>query len=117
VAPTSAPPALTTAPPPGPQTISSASGVRWISCQEYVTSTSTPGGSGVPFTFRNQSSAGISIYYFPPGPYAPQQESVLDPGESYSPAVATKQEWMVDDNQGDCIEIFSVTSGGEVVVS
>jgi len=109
-------PTKSSAPPKsGPQTITSAAGVNWISCASYGGVESSPGGSPVPFTFSNQSGASIQVTYITTtgagGPTA-----TVAPGGAYSPTVRVGDDWMVLNSTGACMGIFGVdASSGDVV--
>jgi eukaryotic-like serine/threonine-protein kinase len=115
VNPTTPSPAQTTPAQSGPQTISSASGVSGISCDQYGNVGSSPGGSGVSFSFVNNSAADVQIWYLNSGG-ASVPEGTVSPGGTLSPGVATGQDWMVGNSDG-CMAIFDITGNGKVVVS
>jgi hypothetical protein len=100
-----------------PQQLSGYSGVRFYSCGNYGSVDSIPGGTAVSFTFQNNSSADIEVYYLTQsggqGPGA-----AVAPGSSYAPpSAAADQAWIVQNAGGDCLGIFQLDSGGSVSVS
>jgi len=109
-------PTHTTAPPSGPQTISSASGVKGIGCSSYGSVGSGSGGSPVSFTFTNNSAADIQVWYLASGGSG-DLEGTVAPGQSFAPAVDTKQDWMVANSGGGCIGLFGIVGSGEIVAS
>jgi hypothetical protein len=113
---TTSPPAQKTPPPSGPQTISSAYGVDEINCDRYGSIGSASGGSTVAFSFVNDSTAGIQVWYLASSGTGSLAASV-SPGQPFSPSVATGQDWMVANSDGGCMEIFDITASGQVVAS
>jgi len=109
----------TTAPathaPSGPQAISSYSGASAVSCQEYG-SVGSAGGSGVSYSFVNNSGADIQVWFLTTGGSG-NRETTVSAGQSFSPAVATGEYWMVAGADSGCLSIFHISASGEVVTS
>jgi hypothetical protein len=70
----------------------------------------------VSFTFVNNSSADIQIWYLASGGSG-ALEDTLGPGKSFDPAVDTQQDWMVANSGGGCMGIYGIVGSGEVVAS
>jgi hypothetical protein len=116
VTPTTPSPVQTTPAQTGPQTISSAAGASSVSCSQFGNVGSTSGGSRVSFSFVNDSSADVQLWYLS-GSGAPVSEGPIPPGQTFAPAVATEQDWAVGNSASGCLGIFAITGGGEVTVS
>jgi eukaryotic-like serine/threonine-protein kinase len=120
--PATTPPPATASPSPstrlqtGPQEIASYSGASTVNCSQYGSVYSKSGGSGVSYSFVNDSDEGIQVWYFTSdGSSTP--EATLGPGGSISPSVTTGQYWLVTNSAGGCISIFDINGSGEVVTS
>jgi hypothetical protein len=72
----------------------------------------------VSFSFVNNSSANVKIYYLAPSPnYTAELYDTISAGHSYSPGPATDTEWMVATASGGCLGIYEIDGSGEVSVS
>jgi eukaryotic-like serine/threonine-protein kinase len=114
--PTTPAPTRTTPVQSGPQTISSASGVSPISCDQFGNVGSSAGGSGVSFSFVNESAADEQVWYLNSSD-APVPEDTVSPGATFSPGVATGQDWAVGNSASGCMAIYAITGSGQVTVS
>jgi eukaryotic-like serine/threonine-protein kinase len=107
--PTPTPTHSTQPPKSGPQTITSATGVDWISCSDYGGLESSPVGSPVSYAFANNSDADITVWYISTtGTGSPT--ATIAPGHSYSPRTFVGDDWMVTGSGGGCLEIFGITA-------
>jgi hypothetical protein len=101
---------------PPSQEVSGYSGVTVYPCSDEGGIGSTPGGSGVPFSFTNSSAADITAIELEPGG-GRGPSATVSPGGSDSPGVLTDQKWLVQSATGGCLGIFGITGSGEVSVS
>jgi hypothetical protein len=107
------PPQKTSTAASGPQTITGVSGATVQSCSAYGSIGSTSGGSGVGYTFTNNSDADIQVWYLTSGGSGDLEDTVA-PNNSFSPSAETREDWMVANSGGGCIGIFTITGGGGV---
>jgi hypothetical protein len=106
----------TSAPKPGPQKITSATGVEWEACSAYGQAATSPGGAAASYTFTNDSSANVGIWYINSSRVGTPTATV-SPGNSYSPKTNNGDVWMVMNSSGSCIEIFGFDSfSGTIVI-
>jgi eukaryotic-like serine/threonine-protein kinase len=98
------------------QQVSGYSGVTVYPCSDEGGIGSTPGGSGVSFSFTNSSAADVSVIELEPGGGGGPSATV-SPGGSASPGVLTDQVWLVQSATGGCLGIYGITGNGEVSVS
>ena len=90
----------------------SVSGATQYSCGTQVSSAS--GGASAQFTFTNNSSAVIEIFYFV-GSY-PYFQADLEPGEILTVSIYADQYWMVQDPRG-CLAILNTNGTGHATVN
>jgi serine/threonine protein kinase len=116
VAPTHAQPPTpekTTPTASGAQVITGYSGATSQGCAAYGSIGSASGGSGVGYSFTNDSGADIQVWYIASSGGG-SSEGTVAPGDSFSPGVETRQDWMVTNSGGGCIGLFTITGGGGV---
>jgi eukaryotic-like serine/threonine-protein kinase len=105
----------TTQPPSGPQTVTSYSGADSAGCATYGSIGSVSGGSSVGYSFTNDSGADMQVWYITTSASG-ELEGTVTPGNSFARSVKTGQDWMVANSSGGCMDIFTITSGGQVTV-
>ena len=101
--------------PSGAQQVSSFSGAAPVSCTDLGSVWSQPGGSTVSYSFVNSSAADMQVWYLAQN--GDVQKGTVAPGNTFGPAVATFQVWMVTNSAGGCLGIFNITGGGAVTVT
>ena len=102
---------------PPTQEVSGVSGAdQNYTCSDIGGIGSTPGGSAVPFSFDNSSSADVTVYYITS---ADQSEAydTIPPDGSYSANAAQDQVWWLQSASGDCLGVFTIVGSGQVSVS
>jgi eukaryotic-like serine/threonine-protein kinase len=109
------PPRTTTPAESGTQIITGVSGANTQSCSAYGSIGSASGGSGVEYTFTNNSGADMQVWFLSSGGSGTLEETVI-PNNSFSAGAKTGQDWMVANSGGGCIGIFTITGGGGVTV-
>jgi eukaryotic-like serine/threonine-protein kinase len=121
-APTSAQPTVspptqqqTTPPPSGPQVITSYSGADSAGCSVYGSVGSVSGGSSAGYSFTNDSGTDIQVWYITTSASG-ELEGTVTPGNSFGLSAKTGQDWMVANSGGGCLDIFTITGGGQVTV-
>jgi hypothetical protein len=67
----------------------------------------------VGYSFTNDSGADIQVWYIASSGGG-SSEGTVAPGDSFSPGVETRQDWMVTNSGGGCIGLFTITGGGGV---
>jgi hypothetical protein len=87
-----------------------------VPCSDIGGTGSVPGGTAVTFSFVNQSSADVEIYYLEQD-YQAVLEDTIGAGGQFSPGTTTDTEWMVGNASGDCLGIYQIDSSGTVSVS
>jgi len=100
----------------GPQTISSVSGASSDGCAAYGSVESKSGGAAASYTFRNDSSADIQVWFLTSSG-AGDLESTVAPGNPYTASASVGQDWMVANSGGGCMGIYTISSSGEIVAS
>jgi serine/threonine protein kinase len=99
----------------GVQAITGYSGATSPGCAAYGSIGSGSGGSRVGYSFTNNSSAAVQLWFITAsGSGAP--EGTVASGGSLSPSVTTGQDWMVTDAGGGCLGLFTITGDGNVTV-
>lgn len=67
------------------------------------------------YSFVNSSAADMQVWYLAQN--GDVQKGTVAPGNTFGPAVATFQVWMVTNSAGGCLGIFNITGGGAVTVT